>query len=444
MDVYQPDAQMWSYAEETVGPMESILRTQLGQLRPFSNKVQVNRDRRLECSRLRLEIRHQQENIGEWLLERKRQRSLRKRKEQIRQQRLEEDVFGLTEQYLRNPKTGVEQRFIILRANPQRKRPTLSALAWDRRIELYDRICNGPFPFYGQHVAKEPPTEMLALEGLIGHTKVAAIPDTGAEVNVMSLPFSKSLGLKAVDRRPESRVLLRMGNGKTVQSLGQVSVPWRFKNEDLTSYMLSFHILADSVSDVLIGNAFLRSTETISTNRHRLSRVPRATRASYVNLLGSTNQRIVGDLHGEQIHALPDSGAEVNLLSYDYVKRRGWFIDKMAKNGNELQFADGSLSRSMGEVRVPWQFLDDQGFQNDKSRKDIIFQVLRDLPYDAVLGQDFLEDTQAYTIHKTSFLDTSAEDACTGLNLVIWKRKRRNTIGQQSTIQGANNTENLW
>ena len=418
---------MWSYEGKAVKSVESILQSQLEYMRQLRSSISS-----LQCSYLRAKIQRQHQEIEGQIHERERQRFLRKRKEQIRQQSLEEDVFRLTEQYLGNLRTNAQQRLIKVRAHLQRKRPTLTEFAWNDRIALYDQICNGDLPFKGQsrrYVTKERPTEVLALEGFIHGNKVSAVPDTGAEVNIMSLPFFKSLGLRDIDRRPTSRVSLRLGNGKTVRSLGQVLAPWRFKNENSKSFMLTFHILANSVSDVLIGNAFLRSTEIMSTNRHRLSRVPRATRASYVNLLGSTNQRVVGDLHGEQIHALPDSGAEVNLLSYDYVKRRGWFIDKMAKNGNELQFADGSLSRSMGEVRVPWQFLDDQGFQNDKSRKDIIFQVLRDLPYDAVLGQEFLEDTQAYTIQKTSFLDTSPEDAYAGLNLVIWKKKRENKIG---------------
>lgn len=113
----------------------------------------------------------------------------------------------------------------------------------------------------------------------------------------------------------------------------------------------------------------------MSLMKHRLSRVPRPTRALYVrnvNILGYPSQRVKGELDSENVLALPDSGAELNMISYEYARRRGWLLNKMSGRNNLLQFANGSLARTEGQVHAIWQFLGSIGSQ---VKKDVIFDV---------------------------------------------------------------------
>ena len=96
-----------------------------------------------------------------------------------------------------------------------------------------------------------------------------------------------------------------------------------------------------------------------------------------------------------------------------------------------VQFADGSLSRTEGQIRAVFRFVGMAELQIDK---EVVFDVLYDLPFDVVLGQDFLEDTQAFTSHEEAFLDVSTNRQHAGLNLVIWYpgRSKANNRNQSS------------
>ena len=151
-----------------------------------------------------------------------------------------------------------------------------------------------------------------------------------------------------------------MANGNMIYSIGQVNAQWCFKKGSSESYDISFYVFAECCFDVLIGDPFLRATQTMSTNEHRLSWVPRPKWALYVrrvNLLGCPSQQMKGKLSGEEVFALADTGAEGgNLVSYDYAKRRGWLASDLLGERNLLQFPDGSQSRTEGQVRKVWRY----------------------------------------------------------------------------------------
>ena len=171
---------------------------------------------------------------------------------------------------------------------------------------------------------------------------------------------------------------------------------------------------------MVIGDDFLQSTQTMSVFRNRLSWVPRPRSALYVrhiNLLGNPSLRIRGKLNEKPTSALPDSGAESNLISYDYAERRGWLLNRLSGNRNLLQFPDGSLTETEGQVRVVWRFYHGKEFY---AKRSVVLEVVRDLRFDVVLGQDFLEDTEAYTTHSPCFHAASSKNRDLGFCLVIW------------------------
>jgi len=51
-------------------------------------------------------------------------------------------------------------------------------------------------------------------------------------------------------------------------------------------------------------------------------------------VLGSAKQIVRGYLERKFARALPDSGSEPNLLSYKYVKQRGWLLAMNAEDQN--------------------------------------------------------------------------------------------------------------
>ena len=258
------------------------------------------------------------------------------------------------------------------------------------------------------------------LEGYIDGKAVQIKPDTGAQANFMSLSFAKSLGLALNRQGPGTRIGFPMANGQSLWSIAQASARWRFKDEIYDSYELKFFVIANCVYDVIIGDDFLQSTQTMSVFRNRLSWVPRprsALHVRHVNSLGNPSLRIRGKLNERSISALPDSGAEPNMISFDYAKRRGWLLHHLSGDRNLLQFPDGSLTETVGQVQLVWGF--DRG-EESYAKIPVVLEVVRELRFDVVLGQDFLEDTEAYTNHASCFHKASAKDHDLGFCLVIW------------------------
>jgi len=273
-------------------------------------------------------------------------------------------------------------------------------------------------------LVKKPAHSIRVLEGFVNGKHVQAKPDTGAQANFMSLSFAERLGLALDQEDFESRIGFPMANGQKIWSVAQVSARWRFKSAVLDSYELKFFVLEKLTYDVVIGDEFLQATQTMSVYDHRLSWAPRSKSTlhiRHVNLLGDPNQRIRGILDGKSASALPDSGAEPNLVSYDYAKRRGWLTRRLLGDRNLLQYPDASLSRTEGQVRAIWRFHRDQ---ESYAKRAVSFEVVRNLRFDIVLGQEFLEDTNAYTEQAECFHEATSKDQTIGFCLVIWHSRK--------------------
>ena len=267
----------------------------------------------------------------------------------------------------------------------------------------------------------------LGVEGFITGIKVHALADTGADNNFINEQFSRELHLRPVSFRSEGRPSFVLGHGGRVEAVGQVTLYWKFKDDKRKKYhLITFYVLPECIFDLMIGGSFLFKTATMTVNRHRLSRMPRPRMAlslRVVNLCGSPGRRLKGTLNLRGCSALPDSGAEPNILSYEYAKQRGWLpnIIPGPESCRLLLFADGSTKRTEGQLRLSWSFDDrwDISSPYEDSKTVVIFDVLYGCPHDVILGQGFLEETDAFTKHEEAFEDLYLDDT-SGLFLVIW------------------------
>ena len=93
------------------------------------------------------------------------------------------------------------------------------------------------------------------LEGTIADTHpVLAIPDTGADRNVMSLQYAVNHGLK-VQTEPHNRGYLQFADGSYDETVGQVNTYWTFTSGERIP--VTFEILQYCCSDVIIGEDIL-------------------------------------------------------------------------------------------------------------------------------------------------------------------------------------------
>ncbi|PMD58333.1 uncharacterized protein K444DRAFT_563618, partial [Hyaloscypha bicolor E] len=265
---------------------------------------------------------------------------------------------------------------------------------------------------------RNKPTGILVVQGHINGRKTQAIPDTGAEGNIMAASFARDIGLTIQNQNPSQ--LLRMANGKHIETIGTVQAVWSFVSDPVQNWKITFQVLADFVYDLVLGSAFLTATQTMSYHQHRLCRIPRPLQSLSVlrvNILGSGCQRVLGIFQGNMMQALPDSGSEANLVSLDYVKRHGWLPKIKREDQNMLQFADGSTEKTEGSIMARWRFLR-VGDDDPETSLRVKLHVLRGCVYNVILGQDVLEDADAFLRHEKAFLDMASSKESLGLNLV--------------------------
>ncbi|KAI1409590.1 hypothetical protein F5Y13DRAFT_193095 [Hypoxylon sp. FL1857] len=254
-----------------------------------------------------------------------------------------------------------------------------------------------------QTAKRSIPSGILVARGRLDGTDTYAIPDTGAQCNIITASFAGKLGLRVQQHEEGSNVIF-------AQQMG-----------------VDFYVVEDFMCDLLLGNDFLMKTKTMSHHKYRLSRIPRSTNALSVlrvNLLGLPSQRVRGTIRNWGVWALPDSGSEPNILSWEFVKNAG--LESLIDWGDQrvLQFADGSLGRTEGSIRTEWTFRS----KSQLSGSGIIvkFYVTRDCVYDAIIGQDMLEETDVFLSHEEDFVYVESDTRAAAMNLVIFAAKRAN------------------
>lgn len=266
------------------------------------------------------------------------------------------------------------------------------------------------------------------VQGLINEIDVDALADTGADKNFMNDNFAKEHELRPRYFPPDQRPSFLMGHGRTIQAVGEVEVSWEFWKEPEKPYTLHFFVLPDAIFDVMIGGPFLYETETLAVNKHRLCVMPKPRRALHiriVNFCGSPTRTLNGMIRCgiqefQRCVALPDSGAEPNLLNYEYVKKNGWLhqIIPGPESCRLLMFADGSTASTEGQIALQWTFEKRWRPVHPQTEHAITFDVLDGCPVDIILGQDFLDESDCFTTQSDAFADLFPTEV-SGLNLVI-------------------------
>ncbi|KAK2595013.1 hypothetical protein QQS21_007267 [Conoideocrella luteorostrata] len=235
-------------------------------------------------------------------------------------------------------------------------------------------------------------------EGDVNGSSVEALPDSGADTCVISQRLATNLDITPI---AGTRKMIHFANKKHIDSPGMVTVPWRFATEQST-HMLNCWILPESTHDLILGNQFLRITQTLTkfTGRIKSKLVPPPGRLR-VNLLNDEKQRLQGLLNGHITTALPDTGSDVMLISSEYARKIGLHVDRGFKSCIEVEFPDGTTEWTSGIVRdVPWTV------GETTIRCD--FHVLDDLCVDVVLSKNYLFDLDVFSKHEEYFFNVDS------------------------------------
>ena len=108
------------------------------------------------------------------------------------------------------------------------------------------------------------PSQLLL--GSLNSESIAALPDTGSEVNLISEKYARDHEL-IINTDDDSRGLLQFADGTTQEALGQVTAHWAFRDDFDNPINVTFEVLAECAYDVILGHEILYQHEAYVKHR---------------------------------------------------------------------------------------------------------------------------------------------------------------------------------
>ncbi len=99
-----------------------------------------------------------------------------------------------------------------------------------------------------------------------------------------------------------------------------MSLSWAFSEKPKERIDIICHVLPQCAYDLILGSKFLTATETFSKHRRRLVDCVFSTfNVFHLNFLDGGCQILDGKVGAYQVSAIPDTGAERNVMNLEYV-----------------------------------------------------------------------------------------------------------------------------
>lgn len=263
---------------------------------------------------------------------------------------------------------------------------------------------------------------VFQLPGTIETICVKALPDTGSSQNVIDKNLVQSL-FPAIEIHPvheSTDKLLVAPDGQPIPCIGKAHLSWMFKDEN-EKHCRWFYVVENCSKGVIIGNGFLRQTETMSKHRHRLElRKPSDPNSPPGHLLSEgvnearqdecLRQLVLGRINSTDTFASLDTACEANLMSIDYAESLELTILPLPTSEQHVKYADGRRGSMLGQVEVDWSFIDTP----DKAAK-VIFYVLRTCIHPVIFGERFIFYEDPWSNHAAALSDFASETAMIGV-----------------------------
>lgn len=112
---------------------------------------------------------------------------------------------------------------------------------------------------------------------------------------------------------------------------------------------------------------------------------------------------IIGnDGNGVEVMTCPDSGSEENIISLEFANRLELKIQNSGEELRKFSLANGKIIEAVGQVSAGCRFSTES---SSNSSLDCIFQVFNSLGVPAIMGNDFLQQTETLSKHTDRLLE---------------------------------------
>ncbi len=245
-----------------------------------------------------------------------------------------------------------------------------------------------------------PKRRRLELPITINGLTFASVADTGAAENIVDEATARRLKAP-IHRGPEGLKSFVLANGKVVQSIGCFKARVSFVKGAPTTTECVFYVLRKCAAPLIMGRGFLERTKTMTVGlKHRFQERTATVRHPFrVCYIGGTSSRLSCKVDGSNVLVNPDSGSEINVMSLNYARRHGYYR-KRSNRQLEIILGDGSKDKTLGEVTAT-VILGGHTYLEE-------FHILSGLPSDILLGEEILDETDAFSFYENDFLDFDA------------------------------------
>lgn len=260
---------------------------------------------------------------------------------------------------------------------------------------------------------------------IVQGSTIISRPDSGSEENIIAADVLSTLDLK-MDTALEHRKEFRVANGKSVWALGRIMVKCSFAKDRTLEFHCTFHVFKTLTSALIMGMAFLDETQTLAKYQYRLQ--PRTILSFGPVQLSSLNhprKRLYCLVNSQPRFANADTGSEIDLMSLEYVLKRGFSMTAVGLPSSTVQFADGSTSELVGEVTVVIVLGTPEG-----PRLVTTFYVLDGLTCDILFGDDFLDKTAAFETYRDAFSIIECDDGTAEVNGIFWLNETESRLAR--------------
>ncbi|KAG4436920.1 hypothetical protein IFR05_007608 [Cadophora sp. M221] len=254
-----------------------------------------------------------------------------------------------------------------------------------------------------------------------------ACADFGSEVNCISETYARMLGAHIEKGNQTFKLPI---SGRFLSSIGTAIFNCRFIREPSMPQYVVFYVFRKLIRDVVLGRQFLRTSRTLDLHVNRLQDAPMTeTQEGVVSVksVGNSQESIKCWLDKVKVQSLPDTGAEVNMVSTEFAAKLGYHTqdlgDKLIQRneGTFIEFVDGSTVPPVGTIPLQVSCCDpsrcseaprslvDSSFLSPRTPPTGVlawnqmvvetFYVVHGLEHDAVLGETLLMTVDAFNLH---------------------------------------------
>jgi hypothetical protein len=264
-----------------------------------------------------------------------------------------------------------------------------------------------------------------------------ACADSGCEVNCISEAYLSKIGVR-ISQSTRGKSFNLPVEGRSISSFSVILVNCRFPHAPFMPQMCEFFVFKKLICDVILGRQFLRDTRTLDNHQERFEDINRGPRDTAIaRSVGTVREHVHCWLNETPIWSLPDTGAEVNLISSKFAKKLGYDgeIEGLPINKTDpiwIEFADCSSIKTQGTVDITVSFSDPvksqppvcrlvESHPGPKSnvgtgkigsnyRVSERFYIIGDLRQDVILGETLLSTVDAYNQHAGNFRAATGTD----------------------------------